>query len=202
MKLKWHYTNDIHNYITVGSERFRLNTAYDNIFILLRALSDENLNNKLDAFFRIIIYKSDIDRFKEATKNWGIQEFVNLSTYIVHDVLHMRESDKNTTKTFDINMDAELIYASFYKEYNVSLVEKKGKMKWVEFMILLENLSEDTPMGNIIRIMNTDISKLSKAEKRIRSKRSRMLNKETDVQKQIDELVSVLHKSAVIKEAK
>jgi hypothetical protein len=196
--LKWHYTNDIHNYITIGDEEFRLNTAYDNVMILLRAFQDKTLKNKLDAFFRIIIFKTDHERFKMATKYWTGSEFGDLADHISKNVLHFKQGDKSK-RYYDIDMDAELIYASFYKDYKISLVEKKGKMKWVEFIILLENLSSNTALGRVIKIMKSKPKDLSPEENKIRVERTRLLNQDNDLQSQIDGLVGFLMKTAKVK---
>ncbi len=197
--LKWHYTNNIHNFITIGDEDFRLNTAYDNIMLLLRAFKDETLKNKLDAFFRVIIYKDDHQRFKQATRGWSTTDYGDLADHISKNVLHFKPGDKSK-RYYDIDMDAELIYASFYKDYKISLVEKKGKMKWVEFLILLENLSDETALGKIIKLMKTNPKELSPEANRERVERNRMLNKDTDLQSQIDGLVGFLMKTAKVKD--
>jgi hypothetical protein len=53
---------------------------------------------------------------------------------------------------FDFDIDAELIYASFMKDYGINLFKEQGKLQWSEFNALLANLSEETPLRQVIRI--------------------------------------------------
>lgn len=68
--------------------------------------------------------------------------------------------NKNTP--FDFEKDADLIYAGFYQQYRIDL--QKSHMHWWKFMILLENLGDDTRLSRLIeyRTIDTTSKNLSK----------------------------------------
>jgi len=65
-------------------------------------------------------------------------------------------------KTWDIEKDAELIYASFLFDYKMDLFEQHGKLHWRKFIALLNGLSEDSPFMQVIRIRTMEIPKPNK----------------------------------------
>lgn len=68
----------------------------------------------------------------------------------------------NGNTPFDFEKDADLIYAGFYQQYRIDL--QKSHMHWWKFMILLENLGEDTRLSRLIeyRTIDTSSKNLSK----------------------------------------
>lgn len=68
----------------------------------------------------------------------------------------------NGNTPFDFKKDADLIYAGFYQQYRIDL--QKSNMHWWKFMILLENLGEETRLSRLIeyRTIDTDSKNLSK----------------------------------------
>ncbi len=53
-------------------------------------------------------------------------------------------------KQFDFDFDAKEIYASFLKDYGLSLV-KEPFIHWYEFRILMQNLSPESPINRKIQ---------------------------------------------------
>ena len=189
---QWAYTDNIHDYIWIDKEKFRLNTAYDNIFQLFR-----NLERKptYDAFFATIIFEKDYARFNQLTKTWNKDEFMALLNYIMREFISddIKEHRKKVT---DIYKDSELIFASFYYDYGISLIEKKGKMTWKEFVVLYGNLSPESPLGRAVSLVTTpdkDLTPDGRIEKR---KRIKKLNEDTDIDSQFDELATLLKSTA------
>ena len=68
----------------------------------------------------------------------------------------------NGNTPFDFEKDADIIYAGFYQQYRIDL--QKSHMHWWKFMILLENLGEDTRLSRLIeyRTIDTSSKNLSK----------------------------------------
>ncbi len=60
------------------------------------------------------------------------------------------------SRAYDFNKDGALIYTSFLQAYNIRL-SQVDFMHWWEFLILLENLPQTTPMAQLmaLRTMNT-----------------------------------------------
>jgi len=67
----------------------------------------------------------------------------------------INETAGTRERVLDFNIDAAQIYASFYMQYGINLTA--AKLHWYEFMALLTNLKQDTPMGYIMQIRGCKI---------------------------------------------
>ena len=190
----WTYTDDIHNSVTIDHIKFRINTSYDNIIRLLKHMGEER-DDKLETFFRIIFYPQDHDKIQALTKDWKPDEYYSFNNFIM-DAYVMIDTSQGGKKTNDLYKDSELIFASFYYDYGISLIEKKGKMTWKEFIILLSNLSPQSPLGRAIKIMETPDNELSPEGKAEKRNRKRMLNSDIDINNQLDSLAKFLKTTA------
>jgi len=188
----WKYTDDIHDYIYIDNVKFGINTAYDNIFKLLEYWEK---SNDIETFMRIMFYKTDHLRIKELTKDWDADVYMSLINYIMSEFIvdtENVEGEPNKTSGINIFKDSELIFASFYYDYGISLIEKKGKMTWKEFIILLNNLSITSPLGRVLELMSKPDKELTPEGIRQKRKRKLMLNEDADINKQFDMLASYL----------
>lgn len=72
----------------------------------------------------------------------------------------------NNKQPFDFETDADLIYAGFVQQYGIDL--QTEDMHWWKFMILLENLGEDTRLSRIMeyRTVDTESRQLSKEQRK------------------------------------
>lgn len=88
--------------------------------------------------------------------------------------------NKNTP--FDFEKDADLIYAGFYQQYRIDL--QKSNMHWWKFMILLENLGDDTRLSRLIeyRTVDTSSNHLSKEAKAFYKAMQRYYSLENNVE--------------------
>lgn len=81
----------------------------------------------------------------------NVSLFSNLLNFYVGFFERKDRKDKEESeKSFDFEIDADAIYASFVKEYGIRL--KDTEMHWYEFRTLFGNLSDDTPIGKLIRL--------------------------------------------------
>ena len=87
---------------------------------------------------------------------------------------HDFKRNSNNIKWYDIYEDWNLIEASFQKEYGIRLRQEVSKMSWGEFCSLLSAISEDTPLGNIVRIRSEDdrehLKYFTSAQRELRTK--------------------------------
>lgn len=73
--------------------------------------------------------------------------------------------ERAARKAFDFDQDAEIIYASFYEAYHLSL-STVDFLHWWEFMALFERLPESTLMKRVMYWRAVDLGTLSKAERK------------------------------------
>ncbi len=80
------------------------------------------------------------------------------------------------SRVYDFEKDAALIYASFLQAYNIRL-SQVDFMHWWEFLTLLENLPQTTPMAQLmsLRTMNTSEIEDKKARARIENLKKEFL---------------------------
>lgn len=69
---------------------------------------------------------------------------------------------KGGAKTFDWEQDAAVIYASFLQTYGIDLFEMQGKLHWLAFLALLQNLPADSAFGRLVAIRTAPIPKPTK----------------------------------------
>lgn len=81
-----------------------------------------------------------------------------------------RLAQKTKQRAFDFNIDAELIYASFMRDYGIDLIREQGQLHWCGFIALFNGLSEETPIKQVMRIRTMEMPKPNKhnAEQRQR----------------------------------
>ena len=188
----WTYTDSVYDFIEIQDEKFKLNTAYDNIFRLMKYLGK---SNNLETFLDIMFFEKDHKRLTALTENWHKEDYISLVEFITREYI----SDcveSNNQKKCDILKDSELIFASFYFDYNISLIEKKGKMTWKEFLILFSNLSENSPLGKAITLCSTPDKELTAESRKLKRQRNKMLNGNIDINKQLDTLTKFLKATA------
>ena len=74
---------------------------------------------------------------------------------------------------YDINDDFSLVYASFQAQYGIRLSRDLSGMSWREFSYLINGLSGDTPLGQIVSIRAEKdpevLKEFTREQKRIRS---------------------------------
>src|SRR5690606_1279593 len=58
---------------------------------------------------------------------------------------------------YDLEKDAEYIYASFMHDYGIDLFEQQGKLHWRKFKALLVGLSDDSMFKRVVAIRTMDV---------------------------------------------
>ena len=79
------------------------------------------------------------------------------------------ETASTGEKVLDFEIDAPQIYASFLMQYGINLT--KAKMHWYEFMPLLINLGQETPMGYIMHIRGCKVEGTKEQKEWIRKQK-------------------------------
>lgn len=62
-------------------------------------------------------------------------------------------------RVLDYSQDSEAIYASFLKEYGIDLIDEKARLDYFKFRALLSNLSDKSPIKEIMRIRSESPAK-------------------------------------------
>jgi len=110
------------------------------------------------------------------------------------------ESKKNSKKekVMDLKSDFEYIYSSFYKDYNIDLLEQVDKLSWIKFIALLNGLSKDTKLSEVIKIRTMEIPKPTKDNHKYRQSLIEqknfyaLENEKEDFQEGLNDLFNIL----------
>lgn len=71
----------------------------------------------------------------------------------------------NGARAYDLISDAGCIYAAFLQAYRIDLTEVPF-LHWWAFLALLENLPEETPMAQLMRLRTMDLGEIKDKEMR------------------------------------
>ena len=72
-----------------------------------------------------------------------------------------KTGSKSADIAFDMSFDSGAIYASFLQQYQIDL-RKVKQLHWYEFNILLQNLTDETPLQNRIKLRRLKASDVPK----------------------------------------
>ena len=84
---------------------------------------------------------------------------------------HTDERKRESIQVFDFSCDAELILASFQREYGIDLT--KTSMHWWRFLALLRSLPFDSDFMRVVKLRMCDTTKISDDDVRRRLRRAK-----------------------------
>jgi hypothetical protein len=68
-----------------------------------------------------------------------------------------RRGRGGSVRAFDFNLDADLLYASFWQAYGINLRKQADRLSWWEFMALFQGLPKGTKMREVMEIRQRDM---------------------------------------------
>ncbi|EOA2661602.1 bacteriophage Gp15 family protein [Listeria monocytogenes] len=169
--------NDIYEY---EGKEYKLDLAFDNVLRVIDLTEDNSLSDVFRANLAIdVLFVDDMPwpRSNEEDKYANIEEkslvLIDIFTnYIVKEnddgLLYDIDGNKMPSATnnndeaeeiasYSLTQDADYIYASFLQDYNIDLLDSRGKMHWYKFRALLESLRDDTTIKTIIGIRQAEL---------------------------------------------
>lgn len=193
-------TDRFDDYIIYKDKRLKLKLYFDVVLRSFELFNDERLNDfqRLDiALDMFIENKEDIAGIKVEEKAIIIN---TIYTKFINDDIEEKEEQGTDKQIYDLEKDAEYIYASFLFDYNMDLYEQQGKLHWKKFKALLRNLSEESKFVKVIgyRTMKIPVANKHNKEEVERLKKLKKLysldQKVTveEIDKKFDNLASIL----------
>ncbi|EJE1188393.1 TPA_asm: hypothetical protein GIN88_08120 [Listeria monocytogenes] len=169
--------NDIYEY---KGKEYKLDLAFDNVLRVIDLTEDNSLSDVFRANLAIdVLFADDMPwpRSSEEDEYANIEEkslvLIDIFTnYIVKEnddgLLYDIDGNKMPNATnnndeaeeiasYSLTQDADYIYASFLQDYNIDLLDSRGKMHWYKFRALLESLRDDTTIKTIIGIRQAEL---------------------------------------------
>ena len=143
--------------IKYKDREYQLNIAFNRMLKAIDLMEDETIEEweKVQFVF---------DCFIDENVNLNINDKSEIVNKIFTHLNSFTEQ-KKTSKSevvMDIKQDFEYIYSSFKKDYGIDLLDEFDKLSWLKFKALLNGLSKDTKMSEVIKIRTTEIPKPTK----------------------------------------
>lgn len=167
-------TDRFEDMLTINDIECALDLSFDNILRIYELKDDDEVNDfeKIEFMFEmLVINHEDIDLTldqKVQTVEFIFSEFITQES--VQEKADESEQEEPQQKTYDLNKDADYIYASFFMDYGLDLIEQQGKLHWRKFVALLNGLSEKTPFMQVIQIRTMEIPKANKHNEKERQR--------------------------------
>lgn len=171
-----------------------LNLSYDVVLRYMELLEDDDYTpiEKTGIAFEMFVANDDeVQDIEDRLDCFQIilEEFLGFDLKGENDEVHDDDEGSNK-KLYDYTKDAGAIYASFLFDYNIDLMQERGRLHWLEFKMLFENLSNDSKMGQIIGYRGMKIPSVKEAgvkerNRIIKMKRLYRLEDETPGEKRV-----------------
>ena len=154
--------------ITFEGYEIRIDSSYDTILRVYELQEEAIFDDaeKLGITYEMLVPNHErypFDTYKQ------IAEVVRLA----FDLLSGGKSGSDGESFIDFDHDAERIYASFLRDYDIDLQKEQGRMSWSKFIALINTLSDDAPLMKAVgyRAMKIPTEKevLAYMEKRLKS---------------------------------
>ncbi|MCT8138646.1 hypothetical protein H1D32_13380 [Anaerobacillus sp. CMMVII] len=152
-KLTDHFNGDV---LTYNGIELKLNLYFDVVLRSYELMKDDFFNeyDKADIYLRMFVLNY------EDIKGINIFEKNKLITIIFDQFINPKETNKeikSDEKLYDFQIDAELIYASFFMDYGMDLIDQQGQLHWYKFLALFNGLTDKTPFKQVLSIRTTEI---------------------------------------------
>lgn len=127
--------------ITFEGYEVRIDTSYDTI-LRVYELQEEAIFD--DAEKLGITYEMLVPNHEQ----YPFDTYGQISAIVklAFDLLSDGKSGSDGENFIDFEHDAERIYASFLRDYDIDLQKEQGRMSWSKFIALINTLSDDAPL--------------------------------------------------------
>lgn len=138
-----------------GGHRIRICCSFDNVLEVQRLYKDPNLSDLEKAEQALRMLTNNPVRLRLMEEGDKIQ----LLNRIYDQQIRIRKKPVvgKQIRTFDFDLDAEYIYASFLQDYGMDLIQMQGKLSWKQFIALFQGLTSKTKIKEIMHIRAMDI---------------------------------------------
>jgi hypothetical protein len=133
--------------VEIEGEEIEINTDFRNVLLYFRLLKDEELEaiEKVEIAMRLF--------FKRVPKDVGKAiRYINEEYIVSSGMKQIRKLEQRGLEkekaAFDFEQDGGLIFASFWQQYKINLIETK--MHWRVFKALFDGLGEETVLRRVM----------------------------------------------------
>jgi hypothetical protein len=149
--------------VTVNGREYQLDLSFDNVLFAQHELADNLLlpTDRIDTYLSLLVkgklpeadqWANLFSAINELLENEPEEPLIDLNG----DPVEAPPQEKKTD--FDLDFDADYIYAAFRQAYGIDLITEQGKLHWLQFAALLRGLPSGTKFDDILGIRNADLS--------------------------------------------
>lgn len=148
-------TEQTDNTVQFLGRRYVVNPAFDVVLEIQRLFKEElPQEKKIGQALRMLIEKPS-----EGFRNLSFTDQAKLLEEIYGQCIHVKKRPpvRQSMRVLDFEEDGEYIYASFFGDYGLDLIELQGILPWRKFIALFQGLSEKTKIREVMRIRSMEI---------------------------------------------
>lgn len=129
------------NVITYDGYEIEIDTSFDNILRIHEVQKELIFDNleKLGITYGMLV--KEPERYPFTTYE-QLADVVSLA----FELMTGEKKGTDGENYIDFDHDAEKIYASFLRDYDIDLRDELGRMSWSKFIALINTLSDDAPL--------------------------------------------------------
>lgn len=169
MQLQYALDNDI----TIDGRTYPLNLAFNTILKIIDINNDEELTlfDQLGLIYKLL-FQFDDSRLSDFVSDKDLENLTDIYNEISKGLFDTAEEDeydedgniiklgnKSEKQLYDIEYDANLIYAGFWQAYGIDLFDQQNKLHWTKFKALLSGLPKDTRFSEVTALRAWEPSK-------------------------------------------
>lgn len=142
---------------------YHINLAFDTVLRFYEMLDDERLEDaeKVATAFEMFFNQPVKDADFAVTAFEQISKYISMKPYgNDDDEENQQHVVRDPRRLYSFKQDAEAIFASFYDQYGMNLIQEQGKLHWDEFKALFQGLGPQTYFQRIIEIRTKDTKDL------------------------------------------
>lgn len=151
------------NEFEYGGATYHINLAFDTVLRFYEMLDDERLDDaeKVATAFQMFFDQPVTEAEFAVSAFEQITKYISMKPYGNDDVAEQDQPVAHDPRQlYSFKQDAEAIYASFYEQYGMNLIQEQGKLHWDEFKALFQGLGPGTYFQRIIEIRTKDTKDL------------------------------------------
>lgn len=150
MKLTDRIGEDVIEY---KGREIRLRLYFDTVLRAFELLKDPHFTDaeKLEILLHMLVENYDV------VADLSPQEKLSVVNTIFDRFIIEGGEQGSERPPYDLEKDAEYIYASFMYDYGIDLFEQQGKLHWRKFKALLVGLSDDSMFKRVVAIRTMDV---------------------------------------------
>lgn len=155
--------------IEIKGKVYYLNLAYDSILRFLDLLQDGEVSEQFrrTTAIKILFSEDESPELTQSEQEQVIKEVVQ--THILMEkpsmiFASMGNHNMKEKEYYSLLEDADIIFASFFYDYQIDLINERGRLHWKKFKALLNGLSDKTKLAQVISIRKWTPGEHSSAE--------------------------------------